>query len=452
MAAFTGIAGRDGSFDSSSLNQLAQTETLPITHKRNLWLLILAAMLLMAAISRWIETDGGNTLIHEIPVEVDEFTFLPGKIYRPIEARSLDRKPAVLIFDGLHHNADGLSAAAVQFLKQGFAVLAIGSRQQVYRGQPSAIEPTTAIKAGFGLLSAQPFIDQDQIGLLAINLDPLPLPIKGVNFKSISQITAGSNTDPLSLTQNPLVTFEQKTAVLKINHLKKAQAFLSAGLNGTQTENKKSEIIVLIREILTAGCFLLLIWLICDLFAFVEKPQQTADTANGLIARGKAFSRFLFLSGLFYLSVWASVTIFGVEFRFLHVQITPLDFSGLRPFLWRMVLSFAVFFLISRLFRASGIKKETGWQIIFCLLLGILIIFLAWFPDHSNDAVNPLLASIPSLRPVFFSAACRYIPLIAVFLLMVWQLEINLRKNPAAKLFILFYSTIFAWILISSAI
>ena len=86
----------------------------------NLLISLLCVFLLMAGFSRYIETDSGNILIHDIEVESFDCYLYGARLFRPIQASSMNRRPGILIIPGESGNRYSGDHIAMEFARRGF--------------------------------------------------------------------------------------------------------------------------------------------------------------------------------------------------------------------------------------------------------------------------------------------------------------------------------------------
>ncbi len=121
--------------------------------------------LIGAGFSRYLETDSGNILIHDITAESYEGFPYGARLYRPLQASSLNLRPSVLFFTGNIGDRYTCDHIAMEFARRGFVALTI---EDFGRGStPSAPEYETenCIDAGYTFLSTRSFTDHARIGL-----------------------------------------------------------------------------------------------------------------------------------------------------------------------------------------------------------------------------------------------------------------------------------------------
>ncbi|MBQ6508650.1 MAG: hypothetical protein IJI07_04175 [Flexilinea sp.] len=66
----------------------------------SLLIILFSVFLIGAGVSRYLETDSGNILIHDVDVESYEAFLYGGRLFRPLQASSLNQRPSVLLIPG----------------------------------------------------------------------------------------------------------------------------------------------------------------------------------------------------------------------------------------------------------------------------------------------------------------------------------------------------------------
>ncbi|MBQ6504698.1 MAG: hypothetical protein IJI57_12375 [Flexilinea sp.] len=127
---------------------------------------LFSVFLIGAGISRYIETDSGNILIHDIDLENVEGFFYKGRLFRPIQASSMNQRPGILMVFGDASDRYTGDHIAMELARRGFTALTI---EDFSHGStdPEPPEPTeNLIDAGYTFLSTRTFTDHERIGLL----------------------------------------------------------------------------------------------------------------------------------------------------------------------------------------------------------------------------------------------------------------------------------------------
>ncbi len=127
-------------------------------------------ILIAFALSRWIETDGGKILIHKIDIEITETSCAAGKIYRPLNAQSLNQRPAVVLVPGLQNDKDGMSSIAIELAKRGYVALSIDNFGQGSTPSRSLLPGESVIDSAYSLLKSQSFVDKERIGIVGFSV------------------------------------------------------------------------------------------------------------------------------------------------------------------------------------------------------------------------------------------------------------------------------------------
>ena len=127
---------------------------------------LLSVFLIAAGISRYLETDSGNILIHDIEVENFEGYLYGARLFRPLQASSMNRRPSILLVPGDIVNRYFGDHIAMEFARRGFVVLTIEDIPQgtsVPDPEPPAESP---IDSAFTFLTTRFFTDPDRTGLI----------------------------------------------------------------------------------------------------------------------------------------------------------------------------------------------------------------------------------------------------------------------------------------------
>ena len=135
-----------------------------------LFLYLFAIVLSSGAIARGIDTDWGAVLIHKVPVEITEYQFAEGKIYRPITAQSLNERPAILLINALNPDNEALSSLASELARRGFVALSIDLSIHGDSVESTRNNLMEILSAGFRFLESQSFVLKDYIGLAAYSI------------------------------------------------------------------------------------------------------------------------------------------------------------------------------------------------------------------------------------------------------------------------------------------
>ena len=127
---------------------------------------LFSVFLIAAGFSRYIETDSGNIMIHDIDLENNEGFIYKGRLFRPLQASSLNNRPAVLIIPGFAADRYSGDHIAMEFARRGFVVLTIEDFSQGMTDPKPVIETENSIDTGYTFLSTRTFVDHERIGLL----------------------------------------------------------------------------------------------------------------------------------------------------------------------------------------------------------------------------------------------------------------------------------------------
>ena len=132
----------------------------------NLLLCLFSVFLIGAGISRYLETDSGNILIHDIDMENYEGFIYKGRLFRPLQASSMNLRPGILMVFGDASDRYTGDHIAMELARRGFVTLTI---EDFSHGMtdPAPEEATeNLIDAGYTFLSTRTFTDHDRIGLV----------------------------------------------------------------------------------------------------------------------------------------------------------------------------------------------------------------------------------------------------------------------------------------------
>ena len=130
-------------------------------------ILLAAVFLIAAGLSRYLETNFGNTLIHRIEVESWEGFPYGGKLFRPLQASSLNQRPAILIVPDQIAVRDTYDSAATELARRGFVVLVMEDFSHGTTGPKPEYETENLADAGYAFLNTRTFTDHSRIGILA---------------------------------------------------------------------------------------------------------------------------------------------------------------------------------------------------------------------------------------------------------------------------------------------
>ena len=120
---------------------------------------LLSVFLAAAGISRYIETDSGNILIHDIEAESWEGFVYGARLFRALQANSLNQRPAVLLIAGEAADRYTCDHIAMEFARRGFTVLSIEDFSQGMTGAEPEYETENLIDAGYEFLNTRSFTD-----------------------------------------------------------------------------------------------------------------------------------------------------------------------------------------------------------------------------------------------------------------------------------------------------
>lgn len=419
------------------------------------WLFAFSLLLISAALSRWIETDGGSILIHNIPVEIDEYSYLPGRIYRPIAASSLDRKPAVLIDNALSANRNLASPLAVDLAQRGFVVLLLGNQVISLSEGSSQLKQNDRIQSGKLLLGSQPFVDIDKMGLLAVGIQA-PFTLQDFGTWAAASILVSSNPgckqageEFSSGRQSPGKTLIPGAGIYD------AAKFLRKNLSQNDGVSIPREVIL--REMLLAVNFFLVLWLLSDRINHFDKSDflssHKGDSTGNCKGIWKIYLKGLLLFLIAYGFLWMMANVYEIDFRFLHLSILPLSGSAWIRMIYWLAPSLAVLLVYNHVSKTFSTKKVQRFVALFAVLLTAGSVLSGFFAEKKSippgtdfpDSIQLSLLNLWGYRVLW-----QGMPLLLAFLFLRKQFERSHRPAITSKNKYLFYSTIFAWILASS--
>ena len=128
---------------------------------------IASAMIIFSVLIMAIRNSFGSVLIHEIITESYDGFDYHAKLYRPLQASSLNPLPAILIFSGASGDRNSLESFAADFARKGIITLCIEDfgKGLTAKEPDSAIENT--VDSGFTFLNTRNYVDTEKIGLLS---------------------------------------------------------------------------------------------------------------------------------------------------------------------------------------------------------------------------------------------------------------------------------------------
>ena len=131
-------------------------------------LCLLSVFLIAAGVSRYIETDSGNILIHDIDAESYEGFPYGARLFRPLQASSLNQRPSILLIPGNAGNRYTCDHMAMEFARRGFVALTMEDFFQGTTGPKPDFETENLVDAGYTFLATRSFTDHDRIGLITL--------------------------------------------------------------------------------------------------------------------------------------------------------------------------------------------------------------------------------------------------------------------------------------------
>lgn len=126
---------------------------------------LLSVFLIAAGLSRYIETESGNILIHDIDAESWEGFIYGARLYRPLQANSLNQRPAILLIAGDAADRYTCDHIAMELARRGFVALSMEDFSQGMTGAEPDFETENLVDAGYEFLNTRSFTDHTRIGL-----------------------------------------------------------------------------------------------------------------------------------------------------------------------------------------------------------------------------------------------------------------------------------------------
>lgn len=372
-----------------------------------LFLYLFAIVLFSGAIARGIDTDWGAILIHKVPIEITEYQFAEGKIYRPITAQSLNERPAILLINALNPDNEALSSLASELARRGFVALSIDLSIQGNSVDPDQNNFNEILSAGFRFLKSQSFVLKDYIGLVAYSIPALePSTEKFIqeNFQSIVFIASTPNllsdyqdveNGPYLLEINsPLDEYRNYRVDQTASPDGKFYAIhLFAPIDSkviSQTLNRFHQTLKIsndaplwfdadkqlsgVREISLSIGFIALLFILVPLSQMISKIPHIKLSSH-FASKGKNPKSFSFLERILYAfcSFLLLLISYWIFFRFTQKTENQINFSD-GIVLWAGISSFIM--LISKIVVKKGNIREQRlkfYDLILSLLQGILV-------------------------------------------------------------------------------
>ena len=140
----------------------------PLHLSGNLLICLCSLFLIGAGISRYLETDSGNILIHNIEVESYEGFLYGGRLFRPIQANSMNQRPSILLLPGNLGDRYSGDHIAMEFARRGFVVLTIEDFGQGSTAPEPDFPTENMADAGYTFLTTRTFTDHERTGLITL--------------------------------------------------------------------------------------------------------------------------------------------------------------------------------------------------------------------------------------------------------------------------------------------
>ncbi len=123
--------------------------------------------LIGSGLSRYLETDSGNILIHDITAESYEGFPYGARLFRPLQASSLNLRPAVLLITGNIGDRYTCDHIAMEFARRGFVALTIENFGHGSTPPEPDYDTENYVDAGYTFLYTRSFTDHNRIGLVS---------------------------------------------------------------------------------------------------------------------------------------------------------------------------------------------------------------------------------------------------------------------------------------------
>lgn len=130
-----------------------------------LFLIFLSMFLLCAGMIRGLETNFGNTFIHNITCESYESFPYHARLYRPIQAQSMEARPSVLLVPASSGDRFSFSGLAADLARFGYVVLTIEDFSMGDTDPEPDYETENMIDSGREFLASRSFTDHTKIGI-----------------------------------------------------------------------------------------------------------------------------------------------------------------------------------------------------------------------------------------------------------------------------------------------
>lgn len=375
--------------------------------------------------------DGGKTLIHIIDIELDEFTYAQGRLYRPLEAQSLNQRPAVILMATPPYDKDALAPVAIELVRRGFVALTVDHKiEEIAQPDPQTTTEANAwsvLSSASALLKNQTFVDKSRLGFIAYTIDDANIqPDKDLPFfKSIAIITPQDDpkvwedlttalSDPKSESKVLILASGQhhKTSIAENNqfptilsirnflaphfllplHPKGIETILTFSQDNLQIPNDlplwfnpAAQLVQIRAFFLLIAYFALLLAgaSLCEIFTrrFPDSETNKNDESHAFIPVAGAI---LFL----YLLLWTLSRVFMLEIRFIGPLLRPIQPQQLPALIGLLLIAVFLFWNSSRIFNSHRSAFHRRLQSILILLLPMLSFFvieyLPYFVAHRS--------------------------------------------------------------------
>ena len=130
-------------------------------------IILFSVFLVGAGFSRFIETDSGNILIHDIEAESYEGFPYGARLFRPLQASSMNQRPSVLLIPGNTADRYTCDHIAMELARRGFVALTMEDFDQGTTPSRPDTYTENLVDAGYTFLETRSFTDHSRIGLAA---------------------------------------------------------------------------------------------------------------------------------------------------------------------------------------------------------------------------------------------------------------------------------------------
>lgn len=182
-----------------------------LSGKTFIWLVSL--FLIGAGVSRYIETDSGNILIHDIDIESLDCYLYQARLFRPIQASSMNQRPAIVLMFGDAGSRYSGDHIAMEFARRGFVILTIEPTPHGISGPVSSETPENPIDSAYTFLTTRFFTDHERVGLITFYAgSEIALKSKRLtDFRSRAMVAPSVSNTLLELPETHILTAKFET-------------------------------------------------------------------------------------------------------------------------------------------------------------------------------------------------------------------------------------------------